>query len=198
MIPIQTKKLLYCTFVFIVALFLTISTVPKPRIEAKETNQINQKIKKTTNTNQKSKTKNQSIEPTNESILVQEHQTTEPKPVPIQRTDGFNIENQHFDIQWFSGDGQVPVDNYVYHWNDDEIFTHYLVERKGAAGSLIWSIHVGSKIVVDNRTYTCYKILNNVDRLNGFDYLVAEQANLSVQTCETDVPNSLLTIWFFT
>ena len=118
--------------------------------------------------------------------------------MPIQRTDGFNIENQHFDIQWFSGDGQVPVDNYVYHWNDDEIFTHYLVERKGAAGSLIWSIHVGSKIVVDNRTYTCYKILNHVDRLNGFDYLIAEQANLSVQTCEADEQNSLLTIWFFT
>lgn len=34
--------------------------------------------------------------------------------------------------------------------------------------------------------------------MNGFDYLIAEQANLSVQTCETDVPNSLLTIWFFT
>lgn len=45
MIPIQTKKLLYCAFVFIVALFLTISTIPKPRTEAKETNQINQKIK---------------------------------------------------------------------------------------------------------------------------------------------------------
>lgn len=198
MIPIQTKKLLYCAFVFIVALFLTISTIPKHRTEAKETNQINQTIKKTTNINQKSKTKNQSIEPTNESILVQEHQTTEPKPVPIQRTDGFNIENQHFDIQWFSGDGQVPTDNYIYHWNDDEIFNHYLVERKGAAGSLIWSIHVGSKIVVDNHTYTRYKILNHIDRLNGFEQLVAEQANLSVQTCETDVPNSLLTIWFFT
>lgn len=198
MIPIQTQRLLYYAFVFISALFLTVSTIPKPRTEAKEMNQSNQTIKKIANTNQKKENKEQMNELTNESIPVQEHQTTEPKPVPIQRTDGFNIENQHFDIQWFSGDGQVPADNYVYHWNDDEIFTHYLIEKKGAAGSLIWSIHVGSKIVVDNRSYTCYKILNNVDRLNGFDYLVAEQANLSVQTCETDDPNSLLTIWFFT
>lgn len=198
----QTQKMLNYTFIFISALFLTVSTIPKPRTEAKETNQTNQTIKKLANTNQKQESKEQMNEKinktTNEPTPVQEHQTTEPKPVPIQRTDGFNIENQHFDIQWFSGDGQVPADNYVYHWNDDEIFNHYLVERKGAAGRLIWSIHVGSKIVVDNRTYTCYKILNHVDRMNGFDYLVAEQANLSVQTCETDDPNSLLTIWFFT
>lgn len=130
MIPIQTQRLLYYAFVFISALFLTVSTIPKPRTEAKEMNQSNQTIKKIANTNQKKENKEQMNELTNESIPVQEHQTTEPKPVPIQRTDGFNIENQHFDIQWFSGDGQVPADNYVYHWNDDEIFTHYLIEKK--------------------------------------------------------------------
>lgn len=110
------------------------------------------------------------------------------------RTDGFNFNGYHYDIHWFSGDGYVPADQYIYQWTD--LPNHYLIEKYGQAGNTVWTIKIGTQIIINGQTYTCYKILNHINRLNGYDILIDEHANISAQTCEID-RGDWLTIWFF-
>lgn len=156
--------------------------------ESKESNTINDQ-----------KNINQSIEPaktdTPEPINNTDSNTQTIDNSSTQRTDGFNFNGYHFDVQWFSGVGQVPATQYIYRWTSWT--NHYLVEHNGAAGGVVWTIQVGTTVIVDGQQFTCYKILNHINRMIGLNYLENEQAPLSVQTCETNADNSPLTLWFF-
>ena len=110
------------------------------------------------------------------------------------RTDGFNFNGYHYDIHWFSGDGYVPADQYIYQWT--ELPNHYLIEKYGQAGNSVGTIQIGTQIIINGQTYTCYKILNHINRLNGYDVLINEHATISAQTCEVD-GGDWLTLWFF-
>ena len=112
-----------------------------------------------------------------------------------QRTNGFNFLTYHYDIQWFSGDGRVPANNYIYRW--DELPNHYLIEKDGAAGESIWNIQIGTTIIIDGKNYTCYKILHHIDPYAGYNHVLIEKANISAQTCENNDELGPLTIWFF-
>lgn len=112
-----------------------------------------------------------------------------------QRTDGLNFLIYHYDIQWFSGDGRVPANNYIYRW--DELPNHYLIEKDGAAGESIWNIQIGTTIIIDGKNYTCYKILHHIDPYAGYNHVLIEKANISAQTCENNDELGPLTIWFF-
>lgn len=71
-----------------------------------------------------------------------------------------------------------------------------MIEKYGQAGNTIWTIQVGTQISINGQTYTCYKILNHISRLNGYDVLINEHAAISAQTCEV-AGGDLLTLWFF-
>lgn len=144
---------------------------------------------KTENIEQTTRTEN--IEQTNTTSI----QTVKEKPQEnIQPTDGFNFNGYHYDIHWFSGDGYVPADQYIYQWT--ELPNHYLIEKYGQAGNTIWTIQVGTQIIINGQSYICYKILNHISRLNGYDVLINEHATISAQTCEV-AGGDLLTLWFF-
>lgn len=119
---------------------------------------------------------------------------------PVEtRTDGFNFNGYHFDIAGFGGGGgdMVPANtNNIFSWN--QMPNHYLVEKVSPAGNAIWSLGVGSQIVINGNTYTIYKVAGGLDNQSGeaADVLYSEGAPISIQTCDTYDSWSTLTLWF--
>lgn len=119
-----------------------------------------------------------------------------PAPTPEVRTDGFNFKGYHFDISSFSGLGAVPQwTPYVYQWSDDP--SHYLIEKASSAGSAVWNLGVGDKVVINGQTYTIFNMMRHVaNDDNAYGILKSQGATVTWQTCETASSNSALAIWF--
>lgn len=116
---------------------------------------------------------------------------------PLQRTDGLNFNGKHYDIKEFSGLGHVPVDNYVYHWTNYSQHYHLLAERQSPIGSDVRNLNIGSKILVNNQTYTIYNVITGVTNdENAYNILSRSQPELTIQSCDSGDENSTLTIWY--
>lgn len=157
-----------------------------------QTNEVTEttSINNTPNTNQAAVP--QQSAPAQQSTLAQ---TT---PAPQVDTSGFNFNDHHYPIAWFSGSGYVPADGNIYRWS--EMPNHYLIERAGMAGGTIRELGVGSKITIDGQTYTVFKVLSGVaNDENAFNLLTSQGAAITFQSCDaTYGANGLanLTIWF--
>lgn len=157
-----------------------------------QTNEVTEttSINSTPNTNQAAVP--QQSAPAQQSTLAQ---TT---PAPQVDTSGFNFNDHHYPIVWFSGSGYVPADGNIYRWS--EMPNHYLIERAGMAGGTIRELGVGSKITIDGQTYTVFKVLSGVaNDENAFNLLTSQGAAITFQSCDaTYGANGLanLTIWF--
>lgn len=157
-----------------------------------QTNEVTEttSINNTPNTNQAAVP--QQSAPAQQSTLAQ---TT---PAPQVDTSGFNFNDHHYPIVWFSGSGYVPADGNIYRWS--EMPNHYLIERAGMAGGTIRELGVGSKITIDGQTYTVFKVLSGVaNDENAFNLLTSQGAAITFQSCDaTYGANGLanLTIWF--
>lgn len=121
-----------------------------------------------------------------------------PDAAPVQevRTDGFNFNGNHFDVQSFSGLGAVPQwTPYIYQWVEDP--SHYLVEKASSAGSAIWQLGVGDTIQLDGQTYTIFHVMRHVPNDDSaYPTLKSQGATVTWQTCESASANSDLAIWF--
>lgn len=157
-----------------------------------QTNEVTEttSINNTPNTNQAAVP--QQSAPAQQSTLAQ---TTS---APQVDTSGFNFNDHHYPIAWFSGSGYVPADGNIYRWS--EMPNHYLIERAGMAGGTIRELGVGSKITIDGQTYTVFKVLSGVaNDENAFNLLTSQGAAITFQSCDaTYGANGLanLTIWF--
>ena len=157
-----------------------------------QTNEVTEttSINNTPNTNQAAVP--QQSAPAQQSTLAQ---TT---AAPQVDTSGFNFNDHHYPIAWFSGSGYVPADGNIYRWS--EMPNHYLIERAGMAGGTIRELGVGSKITIDGQTYTVFKVLSGVaNDENAFNLLTSQGAAITFQSCDaTYGANGLanLTIWF--
>lgn len=121
-----------------------------------------------------------------------------PDAAPVQevRTDGFNFNGNHFDVQSFSGLGAVPQwTPYIYQWVEDP--SHYLIEKASSAGSAIWQLGVGDTIQLDGQTYTIFHVMRHVPNDDSaYPTLKSQGATVTWQTCESASANSDLAIWF--
>lgn len=160
------------------------------KVESTKQNQI-QQIKQQAIIKQLSLKKQQKMKRLAEKTKEETLKTVQPIKV---RTDGFSFNGYHYDIRWFSGEEYVTANQYIYRWT--KLANHYLIEKYGQARNTIWTIQVGTQIIINGHTYTCYKILNHINRLNGYDVLINEHAVISAQTCETD-GGDWLTLWVF-
>ncbi|HEY4400220.1 MAG TPA: hypothetical protein VGM95_06800 [Lactobacillaceae bacterium] len=112
-----------------------------------------------------------------------------------EETAGFNFAGQHFDIKPFSGTGHVPVDDKVYAWTGMENW--YLIEQRGLAHEYLGAVNIGSKIVVNGKTYHITQILphqiNDTDA--AYQAMVAgmKTNTMGFQTCED---KTHLTLYF--
>lgn len=114
-----------------------------------------------------------------------------------QLTDGFNFNGKHYDISTFSGLGHVPVDNSIYQWLDYTEHLHLLAERQSPIGKDIRELSIGSKIIVNNRSYTIYNIISGVPNdYNTYKSLSNGQPALTIQSCDSGAADSTLTIWY--
>lgn len=127
---------------------------------------------------------------------AQQEKQTSPSTSP-QVTSGFNFLNHHYPIAYFSGNGAVPANNYVYRWS--AIPNYYLVERMGAAGAYINGLTVGSAVTIDGHTYHVAQVLTGFKNTVEAAGKIAEILNgrIGIQTCETSSYGgySTLTIW---
>lgn len=193
MIPMHLKHLSIVLVNIAIIGTIAMHFIPNQQTEAQTTANrtiIEQLKVETAKQNQIQQNKQQAI--TKQLELKKQHELK--RLAEKTRTDGFNFNGYHYDIHWFSGDGYVPADQYIYQWTD--LPNHYLIEKYGQAGNTVWTIKIGTQIIINGQTYTCYKILNHINRLNGYDILIDEHANISAQTCEID-RGDWLTIWFF-
>ncbi|CAI3369104.1 hypothetical protein CIRMBP1294_00618 [Enterococcus cecorum] len=133
-----------------------------------------------------------------QSAPAQQSTPAQTTPAPQVDTSGFNFNDHHYPIAWFSGSGYVPADGNIYRWS--EMPNHYLIERAGMAGGTIRELGVGSKITIDGQTYTVFKVLSGVaNDENAFNLLTSQGAAITFQSCDaTYGANGLanLTIWF--
>ncbi|CAI3456312.1 hypothetical protein [Enterococcus cecorum] len=133
-----------------------------------------------------------------QSAPAQQSTPAQTTPAPQVDTSGFNFNDHHYPIAWFSGSGYVPADGNIYRWS--EMPNHYLIERAGMAGGTIRELGVGSKITIDGQTYTVFKVLSGVaNDENAFNLLTSQGAAVTFQSCDaTYGANGLanLTIWF--
>lgn len=115
----------------------------------------------------------------------------------IQRTDGLNFNGEHYDIKGFSGLGHVPVDEYIYQWLDYTEHLHLLAERQSPVGRDVRELAIGSKVIVNNQTYTIFNIITGVaNDENTYNSLSNGQPALTIQSCDSADENSTLTIWY--
>ncbi|MGX6962169.1 hypothetical protein [Vagococcus xieshaowenii] len=148
----------------------------------------------TLNDTQSEQTTENSTETRSEAEVV-----PEPEVEVAPRTDGINFNGYHFDIGWFGGSGGSHVPTwtpYIYRWS--ELPNLYLAEKQSDVGNAVWSLQIGSKIVVDGQTYTVYKYSNGVNNQNGESYnlTVSQGAPITIVTCETNNEWSLQSMWF--
>ncbi|WP_171335493.1 hypothetical protein [Enterococcus cecorum] len=153
----------------------------------------------TTQTNEVTETTSINNTPnTNQAAVPQQSTPAQTTPAPQVDTSGFNFNDHHYPIAWFSGSGYVPADGNIYRWS--EMPNHYLIERAGMAGGTIRELGVGSKITIDGQTYTVFKVLSGVaNDENAFNLLTSQGAAITFQSCDaTYGANGLanLTIWF--
>lgn len=194
MIPMHLKHLSIVLVNIAIIGTIAMHFIPNQQTEAQTTADrtiIEQLKVETAKQNQIQQNKQQAI--TKQLALKKQHELK--RLAEKTRTDGFNFNGYHYDIQWFSGDGRVPANKYIYRW--DELPNHYLIEKDGAAGESIWNIQIGTIIIIDGKNYTCYKILHHIDPYAGYKIVLNEKANISAQTCENDDDLGPLTIWFF-
>ena len=138
-------------------------------------------------------------EATKTPTITEPSQEVEHSPNPIERTDGMNFNGYHFDIKSFNGAGGSHVPTwtpYIYRWS--EIPNLYLAEKQSDVGNAVWSLKVGSKIIVDGSTYTVYKYISGVNNQNGDSYelVVSQGAPVTIVTCESNDEWSLQSMWF--
>lgn len=115
----------------------------------------------------------------------------------IQRTDGLNFDGRHYDIKSFSGLGHVPVDECIYQWLDYTEHLHLLAERQSPVGRDVRELAIGSKITVNNMTYTIYNVISGVTNdVNAYNSLSTGKPAITIQSCDSGDDNSTLTIWY--
>lgn len=107
----------------------------------------------------------------------------------------FVLGDHSFIIKPFSGTGHVPVDDKVYAWTGMENW--YLIEQRGLAHEYLGAVNIGSKIVVDGKTYHITKILphqiNDTDAAYQAMVTGMKTNTMGFQTCED---NTHLTLYF--
>lgn len=115
----------------------------------------------------------------------------------IQSSEGLNFNGKHYDIRGFSGLGHVPADEYVYQWLDYTEHLHLLAERKGQIGIDVRELAVGSKIIVNNQTYTVYNVMSGVTNDgNAYNSLSIGEPVITIQSCDSEDDDATLTIWY--
>lgn len=113
------------------------------------------------------------------------------------RTSGFNFNNHHFAVRWFSGTGHVAGNQYVYRWTS--IPRWYLFERTGIPAGYINKVKVGSKVVVNGKTYQVKSISRHIANNNyAVPYVLKHlpKNGIGWQECETGNNDSTLKMWF--
>jgi hypothetical protein len=126
-----------------------------------------------------------------------QHKSSITTHTSIQCTDGLNFNGKHYDIKSFTGLGHVPVDEYVYQWVDYTEHLHLLAERQSLIGKDVRELGIGSKIIVNNHTYTIYNVLTGViNDYNAYNNLSSGQPALTIQSCDSESENSTLTFWY--
>lgn len=123
-----------------------------------------------------------------ETTPVVETTPTAPETTSVQtREDGFNFLGQHWDIAPFSGSGQTPrYTPYIFQWTS--LPNYYLAEQASSAGQALWSLGVGSEIIVNGRILHITKIDHHLNRLDGnttnYAFNSAAAHALGIQTCD--------------
>lgn len=122
---------------------------------------------KTTNNNQPVKSSPAVVSTTSgSSTAVSQASVTiiDPSHPESYPRDVMTIDNSTYQVADYHGNGIIPDSGKVYHWTNAPRDNWFLLERTGTQANMVQNLRVGTKVVVNQKSYQVYDLLAKTDQ----------------------------------